>query len=721
MADIEKMFLQFLVREQDRKLLKLLWKIYGKITEFEWNTVTFGIKPAPYLAIMCLIQLAKDEGYRFPVAAKILKKDMYVDNLITGANTKGEARKIYEQMTNLLKCAKLNLRQWVSNDLSILEGVHEKSLDNEFIMNKDSILKALGVYWKAREDCFVYTAKLTETPTSITKRFILSEIAKLFDLLGLIGPIIITRCYLLCSKSRVAPLPSKKSKKRTIPQLELCGALLLAKLYKSVIESIIIAFERVVFWTDSTIVLGWLNMRPNLLKMFVANRVAEIQNKTEVKNWRHVRTQFNPADILSRGQLPLELLKNKLWNEGPSWLTKPESYWPKIESSLNLAPNEMPETKKECCLKLEININILERFFSFSKLKRIIAICYRCHPKYRQNKGNIKTNELDHAEQVILKLIQSLYFQDELYRLKKNKEIHRESRIRQLDPFIDENGLLRVGGRIKNASISFNRKHPIILPKSHLITDMIISYYHQTYCHAGVQTTLYAMRQKYWPIDGRTQIRKIIRRCVTCFRAKPILAGHKMGNLPTVRVEKGVRVFYNVGIDYCGPFYVKERKYYNKKRIKTYIALFICMSTKAVHIEVAHDLSTEAFLNTLRRFVSRRGKPKTIYCDNATNFQGAKNELNELYLLVKTQEFQNKIIHYSANFGIDIHFIPPSSPQFGGLWEAGVKSYKHHLKRVASNLLLSYEEFYTLSIEIDSILNSRPLCLYRPTLMIYLL
>ena len=175
----------------------------------------------------------------------------------------------------------------------------------------------------------------------------------------------------------------------------------------------------------------------------------------------------------------------------------------------------MPETKKECCLKLEININILERFSSFSKLKRIIAICYRFHPKYRQNKGNIKTNELDHAEQVILKLIQILYFQDELYRLKKNKEIHRESRIRQLDPFIDENGLLRVGGRIKNASISFSRKHPIILPKSHLITDMIISYYHQTYCHAGVQTTLYAMRQKYWPIDGRTRIRKIIRRCVT--------------------------------------------------------------------------------------------------------------------------------------------------------------------------------------------------------------
>ncbi|XP_033222820.1 uncharacterized protein LOC117176676 [Belonocnema kinseyi] len=133
------------------------------------------------------------------------------------------------------------------------------------------------------------------------------------------------------------------------------------------------------------------------------------------------------------------------------------------------------------------------------------------------------------------------------------------------------------------------------------------------------------------------------------------------------------------------------------------------MIIKAIHIEVVSDLSTEEFLGALQRFIARRGKPQSIYSDNGTNFQGVKGELNKLHELFQSERFKNKIFNFTSCIGVDFHFIPPSSPHFGGLWEAGVKSYKHHFKWVASNALFTFEEFYTLCVEIESILNSRPL------------
>lgn len=784
-ADIEKMYRQFLIRESDRVFQKVLWKINDKITEFQLNTVTFGFSCAPYLAIRGLFQLADDEEHKYPLAANILKQDMYVDNMLTGTNSEQEAREICHQMISILNSAGMKMRQWASNYPSILHGISPQDLDSDFYIDKNSSIKTLGMFWKANEDIFSYKIQSINTTGSITKRKILSEIAKIFDPIGLLGPIIlhakklmqniwqakihwdetvphdihyawINFCdqlnvvknvtfdrkvifsqsddielhgfcdasqigygaclyirskdpknnyniSLLCSKSRVAPL-----KTRTIPRMELCAMVLLANLFVQVTSAINIDFRKIVFWSDSTIALHWINTSKDLLKTFVSNRVKEIQNKTNVKNWRHVRSHDNPADALSRGQLPHDFVNNIQWRFGPDWLKNDEQHWPETHI---IGLTDVPETKSvQCLITLPDSNYLIQKINSFSSYTRLIrtfARCFRFVPKYKRF-DSLDVTELQRAESAIIKIIQQAHFSDEIRMIQAKKPLKENSQILSLDPFIDNHGLLRVGGRTRKAMISFSKRHPIILPSNNHLTNLIITSYHWHNYHTGIQNTLYAMREKFWPVHGRGQIRRELRKCTVCFQAKPKPVSYKMGDLPSYRVNN-CRPFNNVGVDYCGPFYIKEKNYRNKGFIKTYAAIFVCMTVKAVHIEIAEDLSTESFLGALARFVGRRGKPEHIFSDNGSNFRGANSELQELTDLLKSQSVRDSLDSFVTKNNIEWHFIPPHSPNFGGLWEATVKQFKYHFKRVASNKRFTYSQFNTFAIEVEAILNSRPL------------
>jgi hypothetical protein len=217
-----------------------------------------------------------------------------------------------------------------------------------------------------------------------------------------------------------------------------------------------------------------------------------------------------------------------------------------------------------------------------------------------------------------------------------------------------------------------------------------------------------SMRQKFWPISGYALTRQITRSCISCRRVKPIPYQQLMGDLPGSRVTPG-RPFTCTGVDYAGPYILKNGHGRTNRTIKGYIVIFICLTTRAVHIELVCDCTSSTFLNALKRFMSRRGKVLHIYSDNGTNFSGANRELKELHKLFKSEQFAANVVEPLTNDEIHWHFIPPRSPHMGGLWEAAVKSTKGHLKRVLGNTILNYEEMYTLLTMIEACLNSRPL------------
>ncbi|XP_072014786.1 uncharacterized protein [Amphiura filiformis] len=403
-----------------------------------------------------------------------------------------------------------------------------------------------------------------------------------------------------------------------------------------------------------------------------------------------------------RGLPVKQLVERPDWIQGPAFLSEPEEEWPGVEPAVS---EESPEstdvgvhavTAEDQSQDNAID-QLIEHYSSWTRLRRAAAWWLRLkkilRTKQRQSHNftdALTVQELEEAECAIIKHAQ--------------KSLQLDSKLTNLDPQVMD-GMVRVGGRLKNAKIPQNAKHQLIIPKDHHIATLIVRHIHGEIHHQGSNHVLAELRQKYWIVKARAKVKSVLGKCIICRKHRMPVSKQKMADLPAYRVKSDDPAFTVTGLDYFGPFHIKQGRVTRKR----YGMLFTCMNSRAVHIEVAHTLDTSSCIDGIRRFIARRGPVKVIHSDNGSNLVGADNELQRALQELDQDQIQN----FSTSHTFEWRYNPPAASHHGGVWERQIRTVRklmcailneQHLKTCRSD-----EQLHTFMCEIESTLNSRPL------------
>nr|XP_054757158.1 uncharacterized protein LOC129263265 [Lytechinus pictus] len=677
-ADISKMYHMVMIPEEDQQVHRFLWRSLDqnrKPDVYVMKVVTFGDKPSPAMAQMALRKTAEEGADKYPEAASAIKKDTYMDGICVSVPTVAEAEKLSSDIDKVLADRGFKVKGWrsikaLSRDLDETEGKPR-------LLEAISDDKILGVVWENDTDIFSYKFKMSENAvhsTKITRRGILSQVARIFDPIGFTTAFVIrakiglqkmwekgldwddvlpeesqaewrrlfeemeklsnirferlitpagaigrpTLCifcdasldafgavaYLrwevkggrydvrfLTAKSRVAPL-----KQLTVPRLELQGTVLASRLYTAIMNEMTLNLDE---------------SRARSFKKFVATRVGEIQGSTNPSQWRHIPGDVNVADDLTRGLNADQL--NDRWHRGPDFLRRPKSEWPEEAKVEKKSESEQERRKEQSVMVVtEPAEDIIDctKFSSWRKLVRVASYVLKFVKKLKSKckketgtsngdaNGTLTSDGLQIGENYLIRKAQRP-LRSRIYK----------GELKALSSYRDDAGIIRVGGRLDRAKMSFDMVHPVLLPYEDWISRLITRYVHEI-GHNGVAATT---------AKGGT-----LRTCCCTF---------------------------------------------------------------------SDD------------FLAVRGQPARILSDDVTQFIGAERELRDMIKGWSKDELKEFCAEKNAEWA----FTTPGAPHQNGCAESMLKSCKHALKKAIGEHTLTPFELYTVFFEVANLVNQRPI------------
>ncbi|XP_017468190.1 PREDICTED: uncharacterized protein LOC108360428 [Rhagoletis zephyria] len=669
-ADIAKMYRQVCVSLKHVDSQRIIWRRDPSlpIQDYRMLRVTYGVAAASHLAVKSLQETAKCSSNVSEKAAFVILNDFYMDDLLTGTASKAELILLQKNVSGILQQGGFELRKWASSCAEFSEYISNasKTISHYLVEGKD--VHALGLMWNTEDDFLTFTISMKKPPAALTKITFLSDASTLFDPLGLLAP-----------------------------------ATIRSKMWFQEI------WRNNVGWDDlipDSIATKWLEHRSEL-KLISNLKICRWlglgttgSSKTKVAP---LKTTTLPRRELCAAHLAAKLVRSVLH----SWGNPRYPLYAWTDSTITLAWQQDHPS----------------RWITF--VANRVADVQEILPPECWNHVRSEMNPADCASRGVTPselLRQQLWWTgpeflkgpDQFWKKPSPKHhttdskrpIPLRSSLLRLQPYLDEKGVLRVGGRLKNAEVTPDVKHPIVLPKNYPLAKMIICEIHEFTLHAGPRIMQTVLQHRYWVIGARSLIRSIYHKCVKFTLFNRNLATQSMGDLPAARITYA-RCFTRTAVDFAGPYKYKFTHGRGAKATKGYICSFVCMCTGAMHLEFVGDLSTLGFLNAFKRFINRRGYCKLMTSDNGTNFVGAEKELRSAFQKCMAD---TRLRSFFADSKIEWRFNPPSAPHMGGYCETGIKRTKYHLKRVLGETLLSYGAFNTLLTEVEACVNSPPLC-----------
>ena len=511
-------------------------------------------------------------------------------------------------------------------------------------------------------------------------------------------------CYFLFGKSRVAPI-----QQLSIVRLELVAAVIAVNMDTIIRREMRIRPESTHYWSDSFTVLGYIHNENMRFHTFTANKVSQIHSHSDKSQWRHVPGAINAADKASRGDVDL----GENWLQAPAFLSGSEQDWPQEYTSDQF--RVAAEDKEVKCMLVSSLVDqtdnvidtLIGKISTWNRLLRRLAWLVKASDRFKRSStahnDGVQPIHIKRAEKVLVRTVQAHSFPDELMALHAKRDIPRGSSLRDFEPTIDTDGIMRATGRLENANVAEDIKHPVLLPNDHVAVETYLRHVHENEAsHGGPSYMLSISRKKFWIVRASSIARRITATCVICKRLRHSAAEQKMAPLPESRVSSCKPPFNDTGIDCFGPFMVRRGRATQKR----YGCVFTCFAVRAVHIEVLFSLDVSSFLDALRRFIARRGLPLALYSDNGTNFTGACKELSKAVDNWNSDPTTRAFIEQRA---ILWSFNTPYASHHGGVWERLIRSVRRVLEVTLRDLLPYEEGFSTLMCEVEATINGRPI------------